>query len=301
MCVPALLLFLGSTAQAATLWVHCGATTGLTSISAAIKALQSLESERPTNTINVSGACHDNVVIQSMDRLTLNAVNGASITDASGGTLDVIRIADSRGISINNFTINGGDNGIECSDQSACRLSGNTVQGANIGILANVLAQAVVSGGTARNNGVGLAILNGSNAQAGDTTIQNNALAIDVRFHSSLVTNATVTNNTVNGGAFVATNGTLHCNGCQFTGNGGGPAVLLRRDSSATFQGAYAITGNSGGGVLITEVSSALFFPGAVVGNTGGLDVFCGASFTTGKGATINIGGGTTNCVEPPQ
>src|SRR5437667_12849137 len=100
LCAIALLLLssVGASVQAATLSVHCGATSGLTSINAAFKALQSFESERP-NTINVSGACHENVVIQSMDRLTLNAVNGASVTDASGGSLDVILIGDSRSVS----------------------------------------------------------------------------------------------------------------------------------------------------------------------------------------------------------
>jgi hypothetical protein len=60
------------------------------------------------------------------------------------------------------------------------------------------------------------------------------------------------------------------------------------------------ITGNAGAGVLLTEESSA-YFPsvGTVTGNAGGTDVVCGASFTTAKFATKNIGGGTTNCVEP--
>src|SRR5260370_646610 len=132
-CVPALLLFLGSAAQAATLWVHCGATKGLSSITAALKVLHSSEESPGPSTINVSGACNENIVIQSMDRLTLNAVNGASITDASGGNLDVIQILDSRSVSVNNFTINGsagGASGINCLDGSLCRLNANTIQGA---------------------------------------------------------------------------------------------------------------------------------------------------------------------------
>jgi hypothetical protein len=295
-----LLSSVAASAQAATLSVNCGGTYGLTSINAALKALQNSEEFHGPATINVSGACHENVFIGSIDRLTLNAVNGASITRA-GASEEVFSIYDSRGIAINNFTINGGGpaNGIGCYNLSVCRLSGNTVQGADIGIVA-VQAQVDISGGTLRNNGTGLAIIQGSTARVTDTTIQNNSIGIAVTFHSFLQTNATVTNNT-NGGAFVATNGTLRCEDCQFTGNGN-VAVLLRRDSSATFLGGYAITGNTGGGVLITEESSAFFASGGTVaGNTAGLDVFCGASFTTGKGATINIGGGTTNCVEPPQ
>jgi hypothetical protein len=37
------------------------------------------------STINVSGACHENVLFQNVDRLTIAGSNGASITDASGG------------------------------------------------------------------------------------------------------------------------------------------------------------------------------------------------------------------------
>ena len=304
LCAIALLLLisLGASAQAATLSVNCGGTYGLTSINAALKALQNSQEFHGPATINVSGACHESVFIGSMDRLTLNAVNGASITAAAGAG-EVFSIYDSRGISINNFTINGGGtaNAIGCYNLSVCRLSGNTVQGASIGIVAEQ-AQIDISGGTVRNNETGLAIIRGSTARATDTTIQNNSLGIAVRFGSSLETNVTVTNNT-GGGADLATNGTLRCEGCQFTGNAGGSAVLMRRNSSATFLGGYAITGNTSGGVLITEESSAFFASGGTVaGNTGGLgglDVFCSASFTTGKGATTNIGGGTTNCVEP--
>jgi hypothetical protein len=104
-----MLIGAGVSAHAATLSVSCGEPSGLTTINAAIKLLQSNQSLHPA-TVNVSGACHENVVIQSIDRLTLNAVNGASITDASGGTLDVVQIADSRSVSINNFTINGAAN-----------------------------------------------------------------------------------------------------------------------------------------------------------------------------------------------
>src|ERR1700745_2755640 len=89
LCLPLLLFIAASTVKAGTLYVNCGGRVGLSSIGAALKQLQYSEGHGPS-TINVSGACHENVLIQSVDRLTLNAVNGASITDASGGNLDVI-------------------------------------------------------------------------------------------------------------------------------------------------------------------------------------------------------------------
>src|SRR5215470_10817229 len=121
-----LLLMFAGNVGAATLYVNCGAKEGLHSIGAALKVLQYVPGP---STINVSGACHENVVIQSLDRLMLSAAPGASINDPSGGNLDVIDILDSRDVSVNNFTISGGAYGISCSDRSLCRLNGNSVQG----------------------------------------------------------------------------------------------------------------------------------------------------------------------------
>ena len=84
------------------------------SINAAIKALQSFEESQGPNTINVSGACHENILIKNMDRLTLNAVNGASITDASNGNSDVIAVDNSLGFTLTGFTITGGVDAVDC-------------------------------------------------------------------------------------------------------------------------------------------------------------------------------------------
>src|SRR6516165_12585032 len=109
LCLSLLLLMSVGAVNAATLSVNCGGKGALSSIGGALKVLQNVPGP---NTINVSGACHENVVIQSVDRLTLNAVNGASVTDASGGKKDVIAVLDSRGIAINGFTINAGSDGV---------------------------------------------------------------------------------------------------------------------------------------------------------------------------------------------
>src|SRR5215831_8594693 len=91
LCLTALLLMSAGTAGAATLYVHCGGSGGLNSIGAALKALGHAENIGPS-TINVSGACHENVVIQNVDRLTINASPGASINDASGGNVDTVQV-----------------------------------------------------------------------------------------------------------------------------------------------------------------------------------------------------------------
>src|SRR5262252_3401266 len=95
LCLMALLIMSTGTVNAATLYVSCGGKTGLTSIGAALKALQYSEGHGPS-TINVSGACHENVLIQNIDQLTIAGNNGASITDASHGAADVVDIRNSR-------------------------------------------------------------------------------------------------------------------------------------------------------------------------------------------------------------
>jgi len=292
-----LLFLMGSTAHATTLWVNCGAAKGLNRINAALKVLQVVEFQGPA-TINVSGACHENVVIQSLDRVTLNAAPGTSINDPSGGTLDVIDIADSRDVSVNNFTISGGAYGINCLDRSLCRLNGNTVQGANTSGVAVFFSQSDVTGGVVRNNAAGLNIINGSEAKVLGVIVQNNGTGIEVRTDSFLNTDSAISGNSGTG-MFAHFNATVHCIGCTVADNGD-HGVIIRRNSTVRFAAGGTVTGNVGGGVLLSEESSTFFGTGSnVTGNPGGLDVSCGASATSAKFATININGGTTNCVEP--
>src|SRR5882724_1225315 len=112
-------------AQAANLTVNCD---NKETIHKAVKLLANTNPQGP-NTITVAGSCRENIVIQSMDRLTLITKKGASITDRSNGTLPVVDIEDSQRVTLQGFTINGGDRGIVCNTASLCRLTGNTIQG----------------------------------------------------------------------------------------------------------------------------------------------------------------------------
>jgi hypothetical protein len=154
-----LLLTVGSMAQALTLSVKCGSREGLTSIGAALKVLQELRASGP-NTINVWGACNENLLIQNMNNLTLNAVNGASITDASEGTHEVIDVAGSTGFTLNGFTITStcpascmsgpGADGVDCYLGAECLLINNMISGAGNGAGIGVypLSKVIVQGGT---------------------------------------------------------------------------------------------------------------------------------------------------------
>src|SRR5499427_944126 len=185
LCLSLLVLMSAGTVRAATLYVNCGAKEGLHSIGA---ALQSLQHVPGPSTINVSGACHENVVIQSLDRITLNAAQGASINDVSGGTLVTVTIDDSRDVAINGFTINGGAGGadaVDCQTGSVCRLNGNAIQRAVNGYGVGVyFSQVFLDGGTLQNNFDGLAVINGASGRATNVTIQNNSNGIEIRTHS---------------------------------------------------------------------------------------------------------------------
>src|SRR6516225_8004928 len=204
------LLMSTSVVGAAGLNVNCAAKEGLHSIGAALKILQNAEGRGPT-TINVSGACHENVVIQSMDRLTLNAVNGASISDASGGKQDVISIFDSRDVAINGFTINAGSdgvsgaNGVSCNDWSACRLALNVIQGAGsgAGFAVYQASEATVDGDTFQNNGVGLIVHSGTKVrpggQARPITSRSNGQGIHMARQAFVFVAAVIDNNSDEG------------------------------------------------------------------------------------------------------
>jgi hypothetical protein len=81
-------------AQAANLTVDCDKKE---TIKKAVKLLATTNPQGP-NTITVVGSCRDNIVVQSMDRLSLITNNGASITDRSQGTAAVMDIEDSRSV-----------------------------------------------------------------------------------------------------------------------------------------------------------------------------------------------------------
>ena len=94
-------------AQAANLSVNCDKNE---SIRNALHLLATTNPQGP-NTVTVSGSCTGNFVIQSMDRLTLIAPKGASITDHSNGSLAVVDIEDSHSVTVRGFTINGAPRG----------------------------------------------------------------------------------------------------------------------------------------------------------------------------------------------
>ncbi len=259
-------------------------------------------------TLRVTGTCNENVTVQSFEDLTLIANPGASINDASGGTLDVLVVADTPEFSLQGFTINGGFDAVNCFDYSLCRFSGNTIQGSHgTGVLI-FESRASFQGDIIQNNAErGLAVANGSAVLAASVTLQGNGGAGAILLAGGYLTSLNVISR--NNGAFgirVTTHSTLRFIDSTLTGNGAS-GLGIEGSSEAFFDSITTgnlITANFGAGVSLGDLSFALFtesvsITGNNLGNPGGVDVFCGPQFSATRGALTNIGGGTTNCTEP--
>lgn len=307
-----------------------GTDRGFESIDAALASLNPTQE----NTIYVEGACRENANISGFEHLQLIARNGASITDASGGTASVVSILESPNVSVQGFTIVGAPygsirfpvtltpsgnaeiDGMDCL-HSNCSFSGNTVQAGFDGVF--------ISGGRASFNGdvienaadCDIFVTNNATVEAVGITLQGGvqgACGAAVAHNAFLwLQDSTVTNNTGDG-LEIANSGSANIVHTSITNNGGNGVRLTSHSSlqlsSATLSPNFVgpgstITGNAGAGVSIQDLSFAVFAPhvsNVVTNNNGGppgLDVDCEPQFPGTHGALNNTGGGITNCVEP--
>jgi hypothetical protein len=274
-------------AQAVSLRVDCDKHE---SISKVLHLLAKANPQGP-NTITVSGACQENIVIRGMDRLTLITRNGASITDRSNGSLAVVDIEDSQKVILQGFTINGGDRGVVCNTASLCYLTGNTIQGpGHFGV--NVLggARAFLASNVIQNWGRG-AFITGAQVFSSNDVFQGNGgsgiAALLGSYFESL--NSTFDNN----GDGIEAAGVMVLNGGTVSGNSRIGVRML--GGNVAFQGP-TITGNGGVGVHLEDGAFAGFLAANITGNLGGLDIECTPQFPITR--FIDRTGGITNCVE---
>lgn len=293
----ACMLLLTLSAESATVRVHCGTSTNATING----ALHHLGLHGP-NTIIVSGTCHENVLIQSFDRLTLQAESGASIDDPSNGNGPTVTILDSQRVAIQGFTINGGSPGILCGDYSLCRFSQNTVQNTADNGVFIVRSRAEFAGDVIQNNPArGLVLREQSTARISGVTLQGNPNAgADVHDGSFLYSlQSTIQNN---GFGIRSEQSTLRIE-LSTIGNNSLDGVQLQEGSTAWFAvlaGPNTIIGSGFEGVSVNDLSFAAFDPGnSITGSLQPPDVVCNPQYSATRGATTNIGGGTTNCAEP--
>jgi Right handed beta helix region len=170
-----LLLAIGATsrcAQASHLTVNCDKKD---TIRETLKFLAVANPQGP-NTVVVSGNCNENILIQSMDRLTLITKKGATITDHSNGSLAVVDIEDSHSVTLQGFTINGGATGVSCGTSSVCYLTGNTVQDVlGAGVHVGLGSHAFLESNVIQNNaGAGAIADDGSQMFSSNDIFQGN-------------------------------------------------------------------------------------------------------------------------------
>jgi hypothetical protein len=195
---------------------------------------------------------------------------------------------------------------IDCTF-SYCAFSGNTVQGGSDAVDVFRGARASFHGDVLQNNNNGAGIFVGQNAfvVAIGVTSQRNAQGANVAGGFLQINNSTVQNN-FGPGIVVRLNGTVNMFTSNVTGNSGnGISVIghstLQLGSPVGVNGS-SITNNTAAGVLVKDLSFATFQQGVlnvVKNNLGETDVLCSPQFPATRGALTNIGGGSTNCVEP--
>jgi hypothetical protein len=290
----------GRSAEAANLTVNCDKKE---TIRESLKLLAVAHPLGP-NTISVVGSCSENILIQSVDRLTLIAKNGASITDRSNGSLAVVDIEDSHSVTLQGFTINGGNSGVLCNTTSVCYLTGNTIQdggGTGVGVFAD--SNAILESNVIQNNGFRGATVNDRSrmVSSNDVFQGNGAQGVAVISGAYLGTsNSSFLNNNVGVEGFL--NSTLRLNGGTISGSVCasstpfcGYGVVLLGGAQASF-GGMTITANGGTGIHLEDGSFAVFFGTTVTGNLSGTDVECAPQFPITR--FVAGTGAITNCVE---
>ena len=286
-------IFIPLFANAVNVTVNCNLPAPIGRISFALKFIN----PQGPNTITVMGTCKENVVIQGFDRLTLIAKPGAVITDASGGQQNaVIQINDSRRISIEGFTISGGNVGVACYDYSLCRLSGNTITGtAQRGVDISD-SDVTFSGDVIKNNAIQGVYATRTHIVATNLTLQENLNGLTLFTGTLVGTGWSVSNNTqdaifVASSSFQLIDSNISSNG--WSGIDATDLVDLSLENNT-------VTGNGYNGVFVGDNSVAWFGGGSYTGNGyvwGAPDIGCGANYSLAK----NIAGlyGTTNCTVP--
>jgi hypothetical protein len=262
-----------------------------------------------------------------MQQLTLNGLNGASISDTTNGVIETIGIYFSTGIIVSGLTVNSSNAATGLSDaisvgNAMVQLNRITAQyAASDGVGVYRGATVFINVATLQHNGyAGLGVFGGDANAAGVTSQQNwTGIVVDRAGRAqyrptdpayeggSTSVPAIITGNT-NVGILVQNKGELSCPSCQITDNAAG-GVNLDLGGEVTFSRTYltsasnppvapvTITGNGGAGVLVGDLSIATFpfLPqnGVISGNTGAQIACTGLAAVTRRALSFD---GATNC-----
>jgi len=216
----------------------------------------------PGDTLLVSGACNEHVMIEEqVHNITLDGQGAATINgpDATRSTVNI----RGNGIAIRGFIISGGDTGILVTRGGTALIDGNTIQNVgNHGINVNQRSSARIINNTIQNNpgdgilvnensSVRIGFLSTDDAVASPNTIQGN---VEDGISVTRSANARIVGNTIS--------------------NNGGNGVLVNRGSHADIS-SNTLDGNAGSGIFVTRNS------GANLGSDAGAGIFDAPNSTT--------------------
>lgn len=251
----------------------------------------------------ISGTCHEDVVIQGLDSVTLQGNPTATIDGGNDPNFGTVAIVGSLNISLNNLTITGGGQGVGCLGVSYCLLSGVTIEN-SLGDGADVQAASrlEITDSVVQNNataGLGIA---GVGAFFGGSITGNGTDGVLLRNGGFFATNPgnltpTVTiQNNAGTGIRASLHNTVTLNSAVITGNAGDGVTL--QIGSAMNMFASSITNNGGHQVRIGDLSVARFsgFQSNTITGTNSPDVVCDPQFSTTRQLAANAVGATTNC-----
>jgi hypothetical protein len=294
-------LLLATTATAADVTVDCAG--GPADFSSVADALNALDHQGPHTITILAGNCTERVLIANRERLTITAAPiGSTFISPEPGEGDVIRIDNSRGITLIQVGATEGVNGVRIDRKSevtliGCSIGGNTngvlvtgqslftaigsvfVSNANNGVVLRNQSLLNAAGNLFDGNGnIGLVVRQGSTAVAGDFTPGGgNNFNGNGQRGIACVGGCTLLLNSFNGlanngfaGLTVATGSRVGIDGSEgqneFTGNGNG--VLVFFGSQAAFAGPNSIHNNTGVGLEADE-NSSVFLSDLTVQNNG--------------------------------
>lgn len=268
--------------------------------------LAKLDKSEP-NTVKISGACTDDVLVSGFKDLTLVGSGGASLTATSiiPGDFDnsttALLIEDSH-VTVEALTINGGLEGVTCTRRSVCVLRDVIVQGGNGGVSFQDQSAGDILGSSAIQDtlGLGLGIYGASkvNMRPDPFVPEGVGPVISGNPDGGII---------VIDGSFLRTdNTTISDNGAGVLGfrnvvlkiffgavsNNADTGIAVFRSSTAQI---ISEASNNGGDGLFVESLSFAQVGGSVFLDNGGLDVNCSDSTVI----VAQIGGatlGTTNC-----
>jgi len=263
-------------------------------------ALKLVVSPVPT-TLLISGTCHENVLVQGLANVTLQGNPAATIDGGSDATFNVVQIADSLDIALNNLTITGAA-GFFCAGMSDCFLTQVTIQnslttGANVNLGAHLsLVDCVIQ----NSAGAGLNVNVGSASLVGGQISNNGSDGVAVGFGGTFsaapgdVNDATIQNNAGNG-IRAALHNTVNLNTAVVTGNAVDGVTLQLGSAMNVFSS--TISNNGGHQIRIGDMSIVRFTGGPtnLITGANAPDIACDSQFA-GTRQRSNAPGATTNC-----